>query len=56
MIPGLLVTPKTAKTKAEMQLAMEAEIALENKDNLFKNMITMRETQDRSVSFATKKA
>jgi len=28
----MLVTPKTAKTKAEIQLAMEAEMAIENKD------------------------
>ena len=33
--PGMLVTPKTAKTKAEIQLAMEAEMAIENKDQLF---------------------
>lgn len=33
--PGLLITPKNAKTKAEMQLAMEAELAIENKDSMF---------------------
>ena len=49
----MLITPKNAKTKAEMQLAMEAEMAIENKDLLFENMVNMRQTQERSVSFAS---
>jgi len=33
---------------------MEAEMAIENKEQLFENMVNMRQAQDRSVSFATK--
>ena len=50
-----MITPKTAKTKAEMQLAMEAEMAMENKDNLFEDMVQIRSAQDRAISFATSK-
>ena len=40
--PGFLITPKNAKTKAEMQLAMEAELAIENSGDMFENMKSMR--------------
>ena len=49
----MMITPKTAKTKAEFKLAMEAEMALEHKDALFDDMVQIRSAQNRAISFRT---